>query len=808
PAVIAAKIYDYTDVTSSAIIDFSGFLDGAGGNAVVATLLSNTITQDQILTGNVYVVGKFSVPVGLKLTLQAGAKVRILPGMGITVNGSLQVLGTPANPVIFTSSSSIPVRGEWAGIKITSTSNNILIDNAIIQYAVRGVHFNNANGTLSNSRIQENTYGVYIDGNVTPLLSSNAIINNTFGIYLQGSGNDLTNPQPVITGNDLHGNPSGSLYVNNYGTGSSLVIDAKGNWWGKATPDNVTDIVYAANSAAVIDASLPLLAATKGVQVTGITLTEAYFSPNGDTVKDATVFSATLSAAASWTVDVNDINAQTVRSFTGSGISVSASWDGLNNIATLQPDGRYTFVLSTTLAGQTNLTGYYSTELDNTVPVSVISNLPNGSIFQNVASQQVVGSAYDQNFTNFELEYGTGTSPTVYTTISGIQTVVRNLQALGTLMLLNPDGTPVPIMTNGQYTVRLRVTDAAGNVGIQTRLVTIDNLAFSNVIQTTDNFNPGLGQSLGYTFDLNLPGTVTLDVYPEQAGTSGTPIRTITVTYTAAGTYSLTWDGRDDNGVLAPDEAYVIVLTASDGTRLGVYQPVPPAAKTTLPPTLMSTTANAFSNTNWTTDVVVPSTGRVQLALQLGGVWTYPDGAGLILTAGTHTLQWDGRDPATGKAYTGTFKVQVYFISFSNSTVQITGGAPVISGAATNIEVKSDPYTVYLSYGQFTKFRYNLDRAATVTIKLLPPGIYNPSDAKAITVISNVSQAAGDHVEVSWSGVDTNDATGKTLLIGDYAPAIPNPAQGSAEGAYTFVIQATSTAGVTTTKRGTLSVYR
>jgi hypothetical protein len=59
--------------------------------------------------------------------------------------------------------------------------------------------------------------------------------------------------------------------------------------------------------------------------------------------------------------------------------------------------------------------------------------------------------------------------------------------------------------------------------------------------------------------------------------------------------------------------------------------------------------------------------------------------------------------------------------------------------------VKSDPYLMTCSYGQFTRFLYNVDQDCRVTVKILPPGISDPSSTEAIVLVDDELQTAGDH---------------------------------------------------------------
>ncbi len=157
------------------------------------------------------------------------------------------------------------------------------------------------------------------------------------------------------------------------------------------------------------------------------------------------------------------------------------------------------------------------------------------------------------------------------------------------------------------------------------------------------------------------------------------------------------------------------------------------------------------------------------------------------------TLLWDGRRP------NGTLVEQSVNIYFPPPTtlrsnyilVKPTPDVPVLKGIAPHVEVKADPYLVNFCYGEFTHLLYNLDRAANVTVTILPPGITDPAAPEAIVVVDNELQMVGDHT-VSWDALNNID---------------PNDILISEEGVYTFVIEATSS-GYTSNWRGVVNLYR
>src|SRR5207244_11904607 len=70
--------------------------------------------------------------------------------------------------------------------------------------------------------------------------------------------------------------------------------------------------------------------------LSNVSVSEPYFSPNGDSVKDTTAVSASCSFdGPAWTVNVKNASGTTVRSFNSTGPALSFPWDGKDMGGTL-----------------------------------------------------------------------------------------------------------------------------------------------------------------------------------------------------------------------------------------------------------------------------------------------------------------------------------------------------------------------------------------------------------------------------------------------------------------------------------------
>ncbi len=343
PGTIAGTIRDYTDSPSNApVVDYGGYLSATGGTPVVGNSLVGVFNVDTTLAANTTydVLGPLVVPADKTLTILAGVTLRFYDASwALTVDGSLQVLGTSTNRVRFTSGQLSPVKSNWYGIKASSTATGVVIDNAVVEYAYAGVYFNGTavvdSGNcvalcVKNSVIQTNTYGFYLAGASKPTLTGNSIVYNTYGIYLSGSGSDATSPKPSITSNDIYGNTSGGLYLNNYSATSALIINATGNWWGRATPVIGTDIKFSPTSlpSTIVDYSN---SATQQIHAMNASPTVTLTSPAGGSVFYAPAI-MTLSATAAdsdGTVSKVDFYNGTTLLGTATSPPYSYAWDNV-----------------------------------------------------------------------------------------------------------------------------------------------------------------------------------------------------------------------------------------------------------------------------------------------------------------------------------------------------------------------------------------------------------------------------------------------------------------------------------------------
>ena len=97
---------------------------------------SGALTEDETWSDEVTLTGDVIVPSGMSLTIEPGTVIRFTAlnddqGAGentsrseLVVEGSLEALGTEASPIVFTSSSANPAKGDWYGIRVVTDASN------------------------------------------------------------------------------------------------------------------------------------------------------------------------------------------------------------------------------------------------------------------------------------------------------------------------------------------------------------------------------------------------------------------------------------------------------------------------------------------------------------------------------------------------------------------------------------------------------------------------------------------------------------------------------------------------------------
>lgn len=127
-----------------------------------------TLWQDSVWDGEIVIDGILTVAPGVTLEIRPGTTVRFTrfdsnaDGIGeheIFCQGTLRALGTPEQPIRFTSAEPLPRRGDWGAFNMMTSEADNLLEHCIIEFAYRGFHAHFAIATLRDCLLRENVRG-------------------------------------------------------------------------------------------------------------------------------------------------------------------------------------------------------------------------------------------------------------------------------------------------------------------------------------------------------------------------------------------------------------------------------------------------------------------------------------------------------------------------------------------------------------------------------------------------------------------------------------------------------------------------
>ncbi len=478
--------------------------------------------------------------------------------------------------------------------------------------------------------------------------------------------------------------------------------------------------------------------------LSGVAVSQPFFSPNGDGVQDTTTISATASFdSPTWTVNVLNGGGTTVRTYTAAGQAISYTWDGKDSGFVVQPDGLYTLqILATDGLAQTNAST--TSTLDNTPPtVALTAPIPNqviSNVYQNgSADWTAVGSTSDTNLASWEVDYGVGTSPTSWT-----------LFATGTNpVTAAPFGTwHTSTLANGLFSVRLVGYDKAGNK----TATTVSPLTVGNFKITPNiwQFNAATGGSVTYTSIVPFPLTETIVIKTM----AGAPVLTLLSGLRAANTYTDVW-----NAATIPDGPYYFFASVTDGTHSmsvdGSTAARPPDFRDggTIPVTAFDPFNNQPEIFNFGTGdgASGPPNGIAYIIFAIG---PYPPTNNcvppsycpinhVLMQAGMHQLVWNGIDPS------GAFREDIGGVVYEED-VGIPIGAVVVWGRVPTI---TSVHVTPPRYGPLNGTQNLTFTLATYQNQSVPLTItfVNQGSLSTLRTISIPSQAPGP-VSLVWDG--------------------------------------------------------
>jgi flagellar hook assembly protein FlgD len=483
------------------------------------------------------------------------------------------------------------------------------------------------------------------------------------------------------------------------------------------------------------------------LRIKGQSQSETFISPNADGVKDTLRVIVVYSYPVDWTMTLRNAQSVVVKTYTGSGLSVSQLWDGKDESGQTVEDGTYTYTVQATSSesGLQPVAVGGSVVVDNTLPIAeIMSPLQDAAVFNTVS---IIGTADDANMFSYKVELepmGNGLSVVVADALTSMVS--------GKLAEWVTQGTDSVIShQNGTYLVWLTVNDKAGNSTSIAQPILLDNLQITDISPSTRTIATQFNEISDIDFTINAAADVTLRIVPESQGQTGTPIYETTIQCPGSGMYSIPWSGQNSSGVTVADEAYLYLLEATDGQRTEVYQP------TVLPEPGTISCSNepdydAYKNDPLTISCNASKGSRVKINMVASPSFTLVDGIPRV--QGNFTYDWDGRGPSGSILPKSWFYYTLGYVvaTFPENYIVTTGDTPNVT------LIESDPWSLHLSYGQIAKIRYGVDQDAKVTVKIIDPS------GQASVLVNDELKTAGVH-EVDWYLFDASGDDGNTFQL-------------------------------------------
>ena len=188
---------------------------------------TGTLMKDETWAGEIHVTHELIVPERVTLTITPGTVVKFAhsrdykhpdPGWLLVSGGTIKAVGTPEEPIWFTSDAEDPINGDWEGIAIEKSSKPNIISYAIVEYSFIGIRFWTSSGTVSNSIIRWiNAEGIYMERS-NPVIENNTIYGTGYnGIAMEQFNDVLIRNNKIVNnqGSSIHGEATRAVIEGN-----------------------------------------------------------------------------------------------------------------------------------------------------------------------------------------------------------------------------------------------------------------------------------------------------------------------------------------------------------------------------------------------------------------------------------------------------------------------------------------------------------------------------------------------------------------------------------------------------------------
>ncbi len=212
------------------VLTFLALAPAAYADTIIAG--GNLSTQTWTAANSPYTLqGDVTVIAGATLTIEPGVVVQAASSsdaqsagrntsrVEITVDGSLVVNGTAAQPVTFKSTSTSS--GSWYGVIATSSATAVTLSYLEIQSAIYGLTAETTGTQVTASHVtvsSASSYGFWLRDGAPTLDAAAAVSAGSYGIYVSGSAD------PVIHGSVIRNSGSMGIYIRHESPGHSVSI--------------------------------------------------------------------------------------------------------------------------------------------------------------------------------------------------------------------------------------------------------------------------------------------------------------------------------------------------------------------------------------------------------------------------------------------------------------------------------------------------------------------------------------------------------------------------------------------------------
>jgi len=477
-----------------------------------------------------------------------------------------------------------------------------------------------------------------------------------------------------------------------------------------------------------------------------LTITDAYFSPNGDGVKDTQDFSLSVpvkEGIVGWELKVKDSGGAVWRTISGDSGNADSSadstvpglvqYDGKDDAGKVLPEGVYQAALSVRYRnGYISTTSSPTFTLDITPPRAMVviedkdQEAGKPAVFSpfNTSSSKneltlIQNGSSELSWTGEIYPSGDRTGNPVKTfKFSGAPPTSLKWDGLTNAGILAPDGL---------YTYGLYSTDPAGNTGrsntvefeVDTKntpvLISTDLRAFSpngDGVKDTINLIPQIQEKDGI-----LTWKVDIQNIDNGTGIPGTGIATSVRTFEGRGSApsTLIWNGRTNAGTLAPDGIYVAKLDVEyrSGTLPSALSlaftldTVAPQAEMSIPYSLFAPNGNGNRD-------VLP----IQVTTEGNDEWN-----AVITDSGNNMVRywnwtgrvpadvpivWDGKDQAGNSVNDGTYTFTLSSTDEAGNSTRRTIGNITVDARVPKIFLTSSAQAIAPKLNQAEAMRFNI----------------------------------------------------------------------------------------------------